>query len=389
MYDWFTIWSSIRILDWCLLGALGVVFIYQCYFYIRYIGAVRRQAKRQQVTGCRLQVTGDETPGVSVIVCARNEAHNLETYLQALLTQDYPTFELIVVDDESEDDTKLVLERYAQQDKRVKLSFVPIGARVGSSKKLALTLGAKAAQYDYLLLTDADCVPKTTHWISAMMSGFQQREHIEIVLGYGAYFYEKSALNRLIQYDTLFNGLHFLGAAITGCPYMGVGRNLAYRKSTFFDHGGFTHLMDKIAGDDDLFVNQVATPRNTAVVVGEDSITWSIPKHSWHTWKQQKQRHLSVSPFYKKATQYRLCIEPMSRACFYGLIIAIAIVCPWFVIAAAGLLFLIRLLTQYITLHLSAKTMDQRGVGADLILLDILLPVLTLALMTPKKSKHW
>ena len=216
-----------------MFGALALLFMLQVYWYSRYMAAPARKMRKDrksQMTNDKCQMSNDEVPGVTVILCAHNESDNLSHYLQALLTQDYPTYEVIVVDDGSEDNTREVVERYSTQDPRLHMTFIPMGARVGSTKKLALTLGAKAAQYDWLLLTDADCRPESNHWISAMMAQASK----DIVLGFSPYFYEKGHVNRLVRFDTLFNGLHYLGAALCGHPYMGVGRNLAYRKSLFF-----------------------------------------------------------------------------------------------------------------------------------------------------------
>ena len=127
----------------------------------------------------------------------------------------------------------------------------------------------------------------------------------------------KSHLNRLVQFDTLFNGLHYLGTALCGHPYMGVGRNLAYKKSLFFESGGFSHLMTTRAGDDDLFVNHVATRTNTSVVISRESLTWSPSKRTFKEWWQQKRRHLSVSPQYRTSTKCRLAFEPLTRGMFY------------------------------------------------------------------------
>ena len=378
--EWLT---DISLVDKCLMIALLGVFVYQMYFYGRYIFSVpmyeRRRVARRAAAQQAENVAEPSQPGVSILVCARNEGDNLEHYLHSLLTQEYPRYEVIVVNDGSEDNTQAVLDNYHKQYPHLKLSFVPKEARVGSSKKLGLTLAAKAAQYDYLLLTDADCRPASPHWISAMMEGMTPDK--DIVLGYGGYFVEHGALNRMIRFDTLFNGLHFLGAAITGRPYMGVGRNLLYRKSLFFSIGGFSHQMTSRAGDDDLFVNQVATHQNTAVVCSRDSVTWSISKQSWSDWMVQKRRHLSVSPRYRLASRVHLTLEPLSRGLFYALLIAIAVLSPLPVICAAAVLWLIRLLVQWIGINIGAYLFGQGHIGIIRLVWDIFLPVINLYIL--------
>ena len=394
--------ESFDSIDYILAGVLLLLFLVQLYFYVRYMAAPARRIRKQPA----LNDPSAEAPGVSVVLCAHNESYNLSNYLQALLTQDYPQYEVIVVDDGSEDDTRAIVESYMVNDPRLHLTFVPYGARVGSTKKLALTLAAKAAQYDYLLLTDADCVPESNQWISAMMAGFQSQataDHpspVEIVLGFGAYFQEKGHINRLVRYDTLFNGLHYLGAALCGHPYMGVGRNLAYRKSLFFESGGFTHMMTNRAGDDDLFVNHVATRHNTAVAVTRNSYTWSPAKMTMKEWWQQKRRHLSVSPNYRAATKFRLALEPMTRGLFYALVLGIVLYqgitnCQFsifnFQLQIALALFVSRWIFQTAIINVSAKRMGLKRFSMFSILwFDMVLPLVNLwMLVVPKRQTKW
>ena len=402
------------IADYILLGTLLVMFVAQVYFYARYMAAPARRMRRDkksQISNLKSQM--DEVPGVSVILCAHNESYNLSLYLQALLSQDYPAYEVIVVDDGSEDETRAIVESYMVHDTRLHLTFVPYGARVNSTKKLALTLAAKAAQYDYLLLTDADCVPESNQWIATMMSGFEPSSmnsdwhSKDIVLGFSPYFAEKGHVNRLVRFDTLFNGLHYLGAALCGHPYMGVGRNLAYRKSLFFESGGFTHMMTNRAGDDDLFVNHVASKANTAVVLSRDSYAWSISKTTMREWWQQKRRHVSVSPAYRTATKFRLTLEPLTRGLFYGLVMGIII---WQLLTlnwplndftslftnhaplliAFGLFF-IRWTIQTAVINTSARRMGLKSFSIWSVLwFDITLPLVNLwMLAVPKKQTKW
>ena len=417
---------SFSLLDWCMLGALAAVFMYQLYFYIRYMAGVQRRVRHQQKQRFRWNPKRQERqarrareaaekaareaglelapvqpeekvlPGVSVVVCAKNEGDNLQNYLTALLCQNYPTFEVIVVNDASEDDTQFVLDHYLQLYPNLHLTFVPSDAMVSSSKKLALTLAAKAAKYDYLLLTDADCRPESPEWISEMMKGFCKPE-TEVVIGYGGYFEERTAVNNRIQYDTIFNAMQYLGMAMSRHPYMGVGRNLAYKKETFFKNRGFAGLLSTRAGDDDLFVNKVCTPRNTEVVLTPMSYTWSIPKRTFKEWRVQKARHLSVAPDYKFITKLRLVLEPFSRGLWYALVIAVGVLAGLGLVSpivgiAAMLLFLSRLTWQIIMMSRAASIFMVHGFGLEVLWFDIWLPVIDLFMLIRqsfRKNKNW
>lgn len=387
--------------------------VFQLYFYLRYmLTAVMRTKSRDarpDQQGTVPDTPAPDAPGVTVIVCAKNEEANLRDYLQALLTQDYPTYEVIVVNDGSVDNTALFLEFWEKRYRNLRFTFVPASARVASTKKLAITLGAKAAQYDYLLLTDADCRPESTHWITEMMSGFSgqgtsgNQGTVSVVLGMGVYFYKRGMLNRLIQFDTLFNGLQYLGMAASGHPYMGVGRNLAYSKDLFFDKGGFHGLMEYRAGDDDLFVNRVATRQNTNVVCTRDSLTWSVPKTSWRDWFRQKRRHLSVAPHYRFATKLQLLLEPLSRGLLYGALIALItwvasgqsvewVSGEWLLVIVCAAMVL-RWVGQCAILNTAAARWGTTKMFLLIPLWEILLPLITLIMMLIEplrpKSKRW
>ncbi|MBQ2607945.1 MAG: glycosyltransferase [Paludibacteraceae bacterium] len=375
--------------DYVLIAVAVVLWGYLMYFAIRYLDAVARHAKK---SNDERPTTNDQQPGVTVVVCARNESAHLEAYLQSLLSQDYEEYEVIVVNDGSQDDTRDVLDRYARQYDRLHTTFVPTGARMTSTKKLALTLAAKSAKYDYLLLTDADCRPESKEWIREMMRPFANPE-TEVVLGYGGYFYEPGVVNRLTRYDTVYSGLLYLGAALAGHPYMGVGRNLAYSKKLFFQSGGFSDMMHRRAGDDDLFVNKVATRKNTAVVISLDSITWSESKHTWHDWLIQRRRHLSVSPGYKWQTKVWLATEPAIRGLFYVTLILMGVFGGPISWAVGLLLGLIRGATLAAVINRGAHVLGERMFNPwRLWWYDISMPILTLYLMNTnlgKKNQNW
>jgi hypothetical protein len=225
-----------------------------------------------------------------------------------------------------------------------------------------------------------------------MITGFAQ-EQTEIVLGFSPYFEKKGLLNRLISYDTLFNGLQYMGMARAGKSYMGVGRNLAYKRDTFFSSGGFKGLLSNRAGDDDLFVNRIATRTNTTVVCNRDSLMWSVPKTTWREWFYQKRRHLSVSPQYRTSSKMRLVLEPLSRGILYASVLTSLVLGGTEVIVIALALFLLRILIQIITINIAAHRLGMRKYGIEMVAYDIILPLITLYMLITqpfqKKPLYW
>ena len=363
-----------------LFGLFFLVFIHQIYFYWRYIGGILRQ--RKKIKKGKISFS-NATPPVSVIICAKNEEKNLLINLPVILEQDYPNFEVVVVNDSSADDTEFVLDRFKKKYSHLHTTFVPIGTKNISTKKLGLTLAIKAAKYDLLLFTDADCIPADGQWISKMTRNFLA--DTEIVLGYGAYKEENSLLNRLITYDTLFIGLQYMGMAVTGKPYMGVGRNMAYTKEMFMRQNGFTSSAHLISGDDDLLVNEASSKHNTEVEISPESITFSEPNRKFSKWFYQKLRHLSVSNNYTNKSKFRLVVEPITRGFFYGLFLALLFVGNIITIGVAALLFIVRLATQLLIINKSSKHFKGRKYIALLPVFDIFLPLLTAYILLLKK----
>jgi len=239
-----------------------------------------------------------ETPHpVSVIVCAHDEEQNLRELIPLLLTQDHPEFEIIIVEDRCNDGTYDFLKQMIEEHGRIKVVRVSQKPDHISGKKFGLTLGIKAAKYDWLLFTDADCRPVGGQWIRHMTTNYSAQT--QIVLGYSPYEKREGWLNAFIRFESLLTGIQMISMAKLGRPYMGLGRNLSYAKSLFFQNKGFNSHLEIVGGDDDLFVNRQATRQNAMVSVGPEAITISIPKLSWRDFLHQKLRHLSVGKRYK------------------------------------------------------------------------------------------
>jgi cellulose synthase/poly-beta-1,6-N-acetylglucosamine synthase-like glycosyltransferase len=234
---------------------------------------------------------------VSVIVCAHDEEQNLRELIPLLLEQDHPEFEIIIVEDRCNDGTYDYLREAVTANNKLKMVRVVHKPDHISGKKFGLTLGIKAARYEWILLTDADCRPVGTHWITHMTERYN--DQTQIVLGYSPYLRMKGLLNSFIRFESLLTGLQFISLARLGRPYMGVGRNLVYTKSLFLKNKGFNEHLEIMGGDDDLFVNRHATKFNTQVCMDPQAITISKPKLNWSDFLHQKLRHLSVGKRYK------------------------------------------------------------------------------------------
>ena len=252
---------------------------------------------------------------VSVIICAWNEEDNLKKNLQSILEQDYPDFEVIVVNDHSLDETDLLLQ--AWQVKYTHLRVINLSrenARI-RGKKFAISMGIKGAKHENLVFTDADCRPKSKYWLKEMSNGFSDEK--QLVLGYGGFEKMSGIFNKLYRYESVHIAMQYMSYALARMPYMGVGRNLAYKKDLFFKTKGFIKHRHVASGDDDLMVNEVATGSNTGIALIKESHTVSTPPQNMASWWLQKRRHLSTGGYYRFSSKLFLGVFTLTHLLFY------------------------------------------------------------------------
>ena len=320
----------------------GLFILFQFCFIVQLYFLVSNQSKLLAYE------VADEVPEgsipISVIISARNEAYNLTANLPLILEQNYPDFEVVVVNDCSYDRSEDILKDFASQYANLKIVTITEHDRFKTGKKFALTLGIKAAKNEHLLFTDADCAPAGTNWIAYMAAGFAAPA--QIVLGYSPYKKTSNFLNPFIRFETVKTAINYLSAALTGDAYMGVGRNLAYTKTLFFGAKGFAAHMHVLSGDDDLFVNQNATPDNTIIEIHPEAFMYTDAKTSIKGWFRQKRRHSSVGKLYKAEHRKALGLDAVSGFLFY-ILLTLCLVFNFEPLLALGL-FMFRLIIQLI-----------------------------------------
>ena len=358
---------------------IAIVFI-QILFYILFLTNFKES---------NVEETSKEPLPFSIIICAKNEAENLKTFLPSVINQKYPTFQIVLINDASYDDSLEVMEAFALQHSNIKIVDVENTEAFWANKKYALTLGIKASEYDHLLFTDADCKPVSDNWISEMSSHFNDKK--SVVLGYGAYIKnKKSILNKLIRFETVLTAMQYVSLANLGLPYMGVGRNLAYTKKAFFNVNGFMQHMKILSGDDDLFINQIANKSNTSVCLAESSFTLSKPKTSFGGWLRQKQRHVTTAHHYKFIHKITLSSFYISQLLFWVLaILLVTFKIHWEITLA---LFVLRFIFQLAAYFRATKTLNEKDLLFLIPFLEVFLIAIQMTIFMSNlisKPKHW
>lgn len=268
-------------------------------------------------------------PPLSVIISAHNEADNLPALLKDLCHQSYQNTEIIIVLDRCTDESQEILENWIAQYPQIRYLSISQTAEGWASKKWALTQGIDLAQHEWLVLTDADC-RMGSNWLKEIAASLQE-DH-DLYLGISMYQVAPGILNLLIRFETWYTAFQYIGWAGLGMVYMGVGRNLVYRKSLFQANRGFEAFKDRLSGDDDLLVNAYARPKKTGTIIRREGQTVSIPKRDWTAWFRQKTRHVSASNAYNWKSKFILGIFHVSHLWFYlGILLSLlsGLANPW------------------------------------------------------------
>lgn len=250
---------------------------------------------------------------VTVIITCKNEENNISTVVSQILSQDYPDFELIVIDDFSNDKTLENLHSFRD----LKLIVLSADENIPGKKK-ALSQAIHAAKNELILLTDADCSITSKLWIQSMAMAMIASPQIEIVIGISPMSRNHNLVNLFSRFETILTAIQYSSYTLSGIPYMAVGRNLMYKKSLFHRIGGFQNHIDIASGDDDLLIQQGANKTNTVVNLESESFVYTTSKESITSFLRQKSRHITTAPHFKLIHKVLLFVFAFSQMFFYA-----------------------------------------------------------------------
>ncbi|WP_455663515.1 glycosyltransferase [Phocaeicola sp.] len=354
-----------------LPAASGALFITQAIYYLGVYNKIHTHCKKVKST-----INTENTP-LSVIIVAKDAANELQENLPLILEQDYPEFEVIVIYDRAADDCDDALKLLEDKYPNLYHTFIPDSARYISHKKLGITMGIKASRHDWLVFTESNCRPQSNQWLKQMARNFTPTT--EIVLGYSNYEKTSGWFNKKITFDTLLNSMRYLGMAISGHPYMGTGRNLAYRKSLYYKQKGFSSHLNLQRGEDDLFINETANAHNTRVETSAESVMRiSTPKYK-RICCEEKISYMATSRYFKGAARYLMGFETFSRLLFYAVTVAIIVLGilfhQWITLGIGVLLWILRFVMQLVVFRKASKDLNERKFYTLLPVFDILQPM--------------
>lgn len=365
---------NLSLIELILGGILFLAFLIQLFFYFFVYRKPAAYQRKREVKA----IPDEALPGISVVISSKNNSEELRKNLPFVLEQDYPNFEVIVVNSGSTDETDMVLKAAEIQYPQLYHTYVPADADSINEKKLALTLGIKAANHDIILFTEAYSRPCSTQWIREYGTEFAQGR--DIVLGYSRLIIDKKVrMRNFILFDNLIHHLKFLSMAIARKPFMGIGRNMAYKKELFFRHKGYSSILNMEGGEDDLYINKIGRKKNTGVLLSPDSMTETHSVDNFFTWRSLKSKYLYTRQFYKGFSSRIFGLETFSKYVFYAVMIALCVMSllssDYYVLGFTLFLFLIRYWIQLIIINKNSSLLDAVRYHINLLPFDLFQPV--------------
>ena len=326
--DWTLLLTNRLTLSYLVVLCVAIV-VLSLYYGLIYMRVGRTKNKRAAQI---LPSDDSRLPSVSIVMVTHNEAAYLKDSLPYLLEQDYPNYEVVMVDYLSHDDTPFVLKVCSENYSNFKPVSFPEDVNMFQGKKYPLSIGIQSAKGDVVLLTDPDCVPKSLTWVREMMKGYQV-PGVKMVMSYAGINQEKGLLNMLQQYDNLSSTASWMGFALAGHPYTATGRNLSYRRDFFFAQGAFCSHYSEPEGADDMFVNQNATADNSVLSLEPDGFVAMEAKSTYRQWNLLRRRRYATKRYYSSGPKMRLALHPAALVLFYASLALLLVqgVCPWYI----------------------------------------------------------
>ena len=364
-------------LSFIILLCFGITFIIQLIYHWCVFSKLAFYKEKDRTK------SDDQLEPVSVVVCARDAYEYLQDLIPVLLTQDYPDYEIVIVNDCSEDETEEWLKDIERRETKIKPVQLRQHLNFFNGKKFPLSMGIKSAKNDLIVLTDVNCLPTNSQWLRSVVNSYGN--NTEVVIGYSPYMNKKGVFNQIMRFDAVQYAMQYLSAALNKHPYMGIGTNLSYRKELFYRHKGFTSHYTTSVGDDDLFISQVASKKNTEVLIDAENAILTTPPHKFGMWAHIKSSRYSTIPQYDVKAKASSALFTWSHFLFYASFIALMLLKPAFALSIGAVyyipilvfFFLLRYGSQMIIYHGATKRLGEKGLLPGLIVYDLLFAFLT------------
>ena len=349
----------------CLIS-LGIVALLLLVYYFGLFGPfVFRKEKSR--------TSNEDLPPISIVITAHNEAHHLVESLPVILTQEYPDYEVVLVNDNSQDEIEqLALElnnRYHH------LHYVNMGSSRSTmeGRKFPFAIGIQAASNPTVVFTNSSCIPSSPFWLQHIASKFVRQK--EVVLAHTTYQSRGGLLNKWLHYDALVNSVRAFSYTLAKMPVLADSHNLAFKRHLFFDNKEKFFALSRLPfGEDNIFINQVANGKMCDVAVDPEAVIYQTPI-SFSDWLRNKRYELVSQSYYRALHRFVLqCYNWLSFLFYPAAIASIALAAlemNWLALGIGIGVTLLKFGMQFMVFHKGAKKMGEKGAAVSMLFFDL------------------
>jgi len=340
-------------------GCLLIQLLFYWLFFARFAFHKHKMQKKETI------------PAVSVVICTRNESGYIQQFLPCILTQDYPNYEVVLVNDNSTDDSENILREMQQYHQHLQIVTVSTQFRQENDRKLALAVGIKSAKNDLVLVTGADCLPRSSSWITEMVNCSSEKQ--PMVLGYCSNKEKKGFLNLLISFDTVYTAMCYFSFALVGRPYMGMGKNILLSKKLFLGDSNYLSSYKTSSVNNALPISNMAKQKNTSISYNYNSQTGSVFRYeSFSHWRNEKRKNAQSYKYYKFINRFCLRLYGVTGFLFYVSFIACLLsTTDTFILGILAALFCLRMLSQWVIFAKSCNKLKEKKLLGYIPLFDV------------------
>lgn len=356
------IFLALSPLQWSLSGVLLLTFLIQLRYYLGRYG---------RIPVYKQKISNKTTPPVSVIVVVDDSLYYVDEILPRLLSQDYGAYEVVVVDNGSSVEVVEAIQMLAARYSHLKSTRINPDPKFTHRRKLALTVGIKAAQYPNLIFTETGSYPTSNQWLSFMAKGFTTGE---VVIGYTGIERGKGLTNRLIRCSRLMVSIRYLSSAIRGRAYKAVNTNMGFTSHLYFGNKGYNYLRLN-TGDDDLFIQKIADKNNTSVILHPKATMRETHYGGLSRWFNERRFYSYTFKYYPFRVKAGIFTELASRTLFFAVAAAILILMIPYAWIGAVVLLVLRYLAVYFTVSRICVRLGEKGLLWAFIIHDFISPV--------------
>ena len=355
------IFSGLALSELVLLTVFGVLFLLRLLHLFLFTGRVlfRKKVDNNEA----------EKKPLSLILTIRNEEENLKNNLPKILSLENIDFEMVVVDDFSQDNSYLILGLLKDRYKRLTISA--LNQETKFSTKLALNIAIKATNNKWILTVPVSLAEVAAEWLDYISQATNNEKNV--VIGYSTVARSKGFYNRLTRIENYFSYLKSTGYILNGIPFVYSVENVAFQKEKYFEIGGFGQKVTEHYANLELVINSFIRKKTTAVLFNKESSIRKTEVVKRADYFDLLKKSIRIESHLSSSKRVILFLIEFGKLLFLPIAAFVIVLLPELWIILAGLMGFI--FTPYLfIIKITQNRLNERKIFIPSLVYDLLMP---------------